>query len=77
MIKLHICGKDIYDRTRIFYSESTEEWWMGTFHDSCIIIKYCPFCGLELDQGVEMEWPLESCEEYHLPLCEDSSQVPF
>jgi len=73
--KLHVCGGDIYKRTQIFYSETTEKWWMGTDHSSCIIIKFCPFCGLELAKGEEEEWPYrQGC---FIPPSKGSSQIPF
>jgi len=60
MSRMHICGEGCYDSDKmiawICYSGATEEWSMGTNYGSyCVIIRYCPFCGLELSLELRAE----------------------
>jgi len=59
--KLHICDKDVHDvailrsaEAQVFYEERSNGWWMEMGFGSCAI-NYCPFCGLELKVGPDME----------------------
>ena len=64
MTKLHICSEDVAilrpAEVQVFYSETTDTWWMEMGLGGSCAINYCPFCGLELAKGEEMGWP---CEE--------------
>lgn len=83
---MHVCGKGCYDSEKmlawIFYSEVASRWQMDAGADF-LTISYCPFCGLELARGGEVEWPItepdaeEQGHHYHMPLSKDTSQIPF
>lgn len=49
MQKVHNCDKGPQESV-VFYDEVSNTWWLAlTF--SSTAIKYCPFCGVELQEG--------------------------